>query len=927
MVPSAQGAFGISDWSAITCKENEDTPTAKLQPTPPPGEPVAGVPPAVAPNQCNTETPEKWFTQASGHPNWAFTDFTLNQLTIPNYKLFPDGFVKDIVVDTPEGLSVNPEAVPKCTVAQLSTLQCPPAAQVGVNYFTVAFKKPPTECEGAPLPGSCLNIRAAIPVYNLVPYEGVPSMVGFLGSAHPTLIVGSLDPVDQHVTFTISDIESPLEGGPPVNGSRLVFNGRAGNGTYLTMPSNCGPGQTTTVHMDSHEGAEADASFTTTVGADGCEDVPFDPTVDVQPQGDSVDSPLATEIKVGIPFDPLEPIANSYLKTAEVVLPEGMSLNPASANGLVPCTDAQFAKGTNDPIACPSASRVGTVEVQTPSLPADSLTGTVYVAQPLTNDSSTGEQFRIFIHAGSDRYAVNVRLEGKVYPDPNTGQLTAVVDDNPQATFSSFKLRMNGGPRGTLTSPPTCGPNQTNTVMTPWTEEEDANPTASFTLTADPQGGACPASLGARRFTPSYDGRSDSTQANAYSAFRVNIDRADGEQELKKVDVTLPKGLAGKIADVPYCADGALAAAANKSGVEEQGSPSCSTASQIGTTVTAAGSGNGPIKIPGKAYLAGPYNGAPLSMAVITPSVAGPYDLGTVVVRVALQVNPETTQITAVSDLIPDILGGVKLDIRSIDVDLDRAQFIHNPTNCDTNPATGVVNGGGSNPADPAAFSSYAILSPYSASSCSGLAFKPKLGTKLLGGRKSTKRRSHPRIQAVLRTRSQDANVSRTALTLPPGLLLDNAHIGTLCTNVQLNAGQCPADSVYGHATAASPLLAGQLSGNVYLVPASTGKLPDLLVDLKGQINVRLRGVISTSKKAGMRTVFSGLPDAPVSKFVLKMNGGKKGLLINSKDLCKVKAKKRVSALNMTAQNGKQLKNNKLNLQISGCPKKKGKKK
>lgn len=929
---TAQGAFGIKEWSAITCTENEDTPKKPTDP------PVVGYEPLPEdPGQCNTTTESKWFTQAAGHPNFAYTDFTLNTLNIPGFAVgFPDGFVEDIVVDTPEGLSVNPEAVPKCTVSQLQTLSCPPASLVGINYFTVNLEGPKTE--PAPVPcagpgGNCLQARVAVPVYNLVPFDEVPSMVGFMGTTGPTFIVGSLDPVDQHVTFTISDIHSPklTPGAPPVVGSRLVFNGRAGNGTYLTMPSNCAGGQTTTIHVDSHEEPPRpkefdEESFTTTKGAEGCDKVPFDPTIDVQPQGDTVDSPLATEVKVGIPFDPTQEIANSYLKEAEVTLPEGMSLNPASANGLVPCTDAQFAKGTNDPIACPDASRIGTVEVQTPSLPADSLTGTVYVGQPLSNDSSTGEQFRIFIHAGSRRYAVNVRLEGKVYPDPQTGQLTVFVGDNPQATFSSFKLRMNGGSKGTLTSPPTCGPNETDTILTPWSGQADAKPTSTFTLTSDPAGGPCPTTLAGRRFAPGYSAKSDSPQANAYSPFRVHIGRQDGEQELKKVDVTLPKGLAGKIAGIPYCADSALAAAATKAGSAEAASPSCSSASQIGVTHTSAGSGNGPIRIDGKAYLAGPYKGAPLSMAVITPAVAGPYDLGTTVVRVALNVNPESAQITANSDAIPDILGGVRLDIRSIDVDLDRAGFTHNPTSCASNPVTGSINGGGGDPAVPAAWSTYPVYDNFAVTDCEKLGFKPVLKTKLLGGRKATKRKSHPSIRAILTTNETDANIARTAVTLPPGLLLDNAHVGTVCTRADQAANTCPAASIYGKASAKSPLLDGELSGNVYLVPSSN-KLPDLLVDLRGQIDVQLRGVIGSSKKAGLRTVFSGVPDAPVSRFVLTMDGGKKGLLINSKDLCKVKKKKRVSALNMTAQNGKQLKNNKLPLQISGCPKKKGKKK
>jgi hypothetical protein len=428
--------------------------------------------------------------------------------------------------------------------------------------------------------------------------------------------------------------------------------------------------------------------------------------------------------------------------------------------------------------------------------------------------------------------------------------------------------------------------------------------------------------LGARPFSPTYTAKSSDTQGGAYSPFAVHLGRKDGQQEVKLVDVTLPPGHAARIAGIPYCSDAALAAAAANSGRAEQASPSCSSASKVGTAVTESGTGAKPARLEGTAYLAGPYKGAPLSLAVVTPAVSGPFDLGTVVVRIALNVDPETTQVHAVSDVIPDVYGGAKLDIRSIDINLDRPRFMHNPTNCDPHAVTGVLQGGGSDPTNPAAFSSYPFSTPYQTTGCDSLGFKPKLTTKLLGGRKAAKRRSHPKLQATLEMREGDANVARTALTLPPGMLLDNAHIGTICTRGQLAANECPADSIYGHATATSPLLDGQLAGNVYLVPSNTGSLPDLLVDLRGQIDVQLRGVVSASKNAGMRTVFQNPPDAPVSKFTLTMNGGKKGLLINSKDFCKVR--KPGSILNIKGQNGKQIKRqgkNKLPLQISGCPK------
>ena len=324
-----------------------------------------------------------------------------------------------------------------------------------------------------------------------------------------------------------------------------------------------------------------------------------------------------------------------------------------------------------------------------------------------------------------------------------------------------------------------------------------------------------------------------------------------------------------------------------------------------------AGSGADPFTDDkGKAYFAGPYKGAPVSLAMIVPAVAGPYDLGTDVVRTALNVNPETTVVNAVSDEIPYMLGGVKLDIRSIDVNLNRNSYTINPTNCSAFGITANISGGGANPADPAAWSTVTRNNPFTATDCNALKFKPKFNVKILGGKNATKRRSHPKLQAILQGRSGDANVARTAFTLPKTTILDQSNIKTICTRVQLSANTCPKGSVYGHAKATSPLIDGQLKGPVYLT-SSNNKLPDLLVDLQGQVNIRLRGVIS-SKGGKLKTTFRTVPDQPVKKFTLEMNGGKKGLLINTSSLC---AKKQKGQLNIKAQNGKQLKNNKLQLQ------------
>ena len=428
-----------------------------------------------------------------------------------------------------------------------------------------------------------------------------------------------------------------------------------------------------------------------------------------------------------------------------------------------------------------------------------------------------------------------------------------------------------------------------------------------------PGGGSCPTSLGARKFAPGYTAASESTAAAQYSPFKVHIGRNDGEQEIKAVNVTLPKGLVGRLAGIPYCGEAELAAAAASSGKAQQANASCSSNSAVGTASPSAGTGNAPLE---------PRRRAPTSPVHIrgrrsrwrsSPRRSpARIDLGTVVVRVALNVNPLTAQINAVSDPIPNVFGGVKLDIRSIDLNMNRYQFMLNPTNCAAGATAGTINGGGSNPANAANWSSYAVSAPLP-------------GDRLQGPRRSSRRSTRgsparPRGRRTRRSGSSSrrskgqANIARTALNLPHSLFLDQGHIKTVCTRVQLAAKQCPQNSIYGHAEASSPLLKQKLKGPVYLV-SSKHKLPDLLADLNGQINIQLDGVIS-SKHGGLKTVFNNTPDVPLKTFILNMQGGKKSLLQNSTNLCKGP---QLAILNMKGQNGKTVKNNKLRLNIASC--------
>jgi hypothetical protein len=867
---------------------------------------------------CSPSTPGAFYTQAAGHPPIGFTQFIVKHTTVGLLE-DPVGKLKDVRVDLPVGLSVNPQATPQCDLATFTTnpVLCPPNSAVGSSIVTTALA-------GVVAPPITLL------VYNLVPNQGEPALFGFSALGSNIYLKADVEwNGDYHEGFTIAVPEAPL--GAEILKNRLVFTGVAGNGTFLTTPSTChDPAQAAFAHTystylraDSVEvpdpgfpngSSRFEAALPPGVKPTGCANVPFKPGIAVAPGTDRTDSPAGATVEVTVPFEPLQPISHSNVRTARTTLPLGMGLNPSAAEGLAACTDAQFGKGTRNPVACPPASKIGTVAIETPPLPPGSVAGDVFLGKQLSRDPASGEEYRIFVDAESVRYGVSARLIGNVAADPKTGRLTTTFAENPQVPFSSFKLHFNEGQRAPLSSPPVCGPNESIISADPYSETATATAAQSFTLPAAPDGGACAKTLGERPFAPGFTARAKSTKAGAYSPFSVHISRKNGEQEVKGVDVTLPAGLSGKLKGIPYCQPKQIAAAADRAGEAEDKNSSCPQKSLVGSATIRAGTGT-PIQIKGNAYLAGPYRGAPLSLAVLTPALAGPFDLGTVVVRVALFVDPETARIRPYSDPIPDVFGGAKLSIRSIDVNANRRDFTINPTSCGKLMTNGVLRGGGSDPTSEAAFSAFPVVDAFQTSACRKLKFRPKLTTKVLGGRKATSRAQNPKFRAILIARKGDANVRQTTVTLPKALILDQSHIKTICTRPQLAAGACPKASVYGHAAATSPLIGKKLRGPVYLVP-STHILPDLLVDLRGQVNVRLRGSVESVSGGRLRNVFYAVPDVPVTKFVLTMNGGKRGLLTNTKPLC---ARKFFSKSTLKAQNGKRARNKRMRLQVPAC--------
>jgi hypothetical protein len=888
--------------------------------------------------ECTPETKGQFFTQAAGHPNVGITQFIVKHGSGLLGAETPVGNVHSLLVDLPAGLSVNPMAAPQCDLKEgESPSVCAtraPASQVGTSSLTAALV-----VAGI---GKSLTLPASA-VYNLVPKNGQPARFGFSTAGNDVFLEPGIEWAgDYHEFFFIhapqlSLPEIPLLEGVRILKNRLVFNGQigmtsGGGGAFLTNPSTCfNPADpayqhtySTFLHADSYEeeaagfpsGAQLlEATLPPGVAPTGCDKVPFNPTTAIDPGTQEVDSPSGPAVEVLVPFHPEDGIANSNVKDAVVTLPRGMGLNPAAAPGLQMCTNDQFGKGTKNPIGCPEASKIGTAAIETPPLPAGSLTGVLYLGQQLSRDPQSGNVYRVFLDAASSRYDVDVRLIGNVKADPQTGQLTAIFPDSPQVPFTVAKVKLDQG-KGLLTSPPTCGPNAATHAMTAWSGTPDQGPQEQgFTLAKLPGGGDCPKTLAERPFSPGFTAKPKDSSAKTFTPFSTSITRAPGQQELKGIDVTLPEGATAKLKGVPYCAPKEIAAAANRSGAQEQKNPSCPDDSKIGVATIKAGTGDSPLEVHGTAYLAGPYQGAKISTVVVTPAIAGPFDLGNVVVRVPFFLDPETAQIHPKTDALPDVYGGAKLDIRSIFININRKDFTLNGTNCRKGATAGVINGGGADPTNPGSYSAFKVSDDFQATGCDKLKFRPKLKLRLFG---ATRRAKNPKLRAVLKARPGDANIARASVGLPHALFLDQASLSKICTRVQFAAHECPKKSIYGKARAFTPLLGQPLEGPVYL-RSSNNPLPDLVAHLEGQVDIDLVGKID-SFRGGIRTTFGHVPDVPVEKFVMTLPGGKHGLLVNSTNLC---AKPVRAVIRFKAQNGKKLKVKHHNKLRTPCSKKK----
>ena len=867
------------------------------------------------------------YTVAGGHPHDVEVSFAIPTTTDSGESV---EFIKSTFVDSPAGFVGNPAAAARCTLVQLETdgaPSCPARSAVGEIQLRV------------------FGSGSVWPLFNMVPERGYPAQFGFRFANNTTvLLYPRLRPRTGEYGITvaspgigsigISRIKVVLYGVPSqrngAGGAPLPFLSNTGDCLVAepvtrlfadawsspgrTLPSGAGDFGFPDLSDPTWKSASAVAPAVTGCDSPGLA-AQFGPGLDMGPTpgtgSTQADAPSGYTVDLDFPQAANDPTDSSSLadpsvpngpplKDATVTLPEGVSISPSAADGLDGCTDTgagdRVRYDTTDPVSCPNASKIGSVVATSPLLAerdpvsdevigADPLAGDVFVLKPHPGDldpnGGRDGLFRLLIQIDSRKHGVNVKIPGVVTANKDTGRLTARFEDNPQLPAKHLKLVFKPGARAALANPPTCMTATTTGVFTPWSRggtrddglpvagTPDATDSSSFDVSWDGQGGGCPATL---PFSPGLAAGLIDTQGGGSSPLVFDLTRGDRQDVIDGLDVSLPNGLLGAVRNVELCSDTAADAG------------SCPAASRVGSATVAAGPGTNPFYLADQPVsLTGPYKGAPYGLAVAVHAAAGPFDLGTVVVRQALHVEPNTAKVTVKSDPLPTIRDGVPFRVRRVHVVTDRPGFMRSPTSCAAKTIAASVSSAGGQTAG--------LSTPLQVNGCSKLPFKPKLKLALTGKKQITTGK-HPGLKATVTQRSGEAGIQKAEVRLPKSLALDPSNAQALCefadgTKDDLE-NRCPKGSIVGRAKAVSPLLKKPLAGNVYFVKnvrvdPKTGNsirtLPMIIVALRGEIDINLRGESSTTNSGKLVNTFANVPDAPVSQFNLNINGGNTGIL------------------------------------------------
>jgi hypothetical protein len=829
--------------------------------------------------------------------------------------------VKDIIQHYPPGIIPNPEVIPKCTEVQFTGGSCPANTQLGTTSLTAASDALP----GLPitLNGQVYNLEVSPPwagglgfivagntlaapfIIRSAPFGVISDWKGDPGLPNPpgltttfpnvkpdiTVQPTSLSARDYGLTGLSLDVPRDLDLGLGLDAIKVqqityTLQGTPAGATspYLTTTTACVQGYArleatswqdpTTKVISAAPGWLLTGTNANPPPTTPCKEseLPYDPTLSVfaNPlhalETLATDTPSRYDISINVPASETNGSGNDrhqpYLKRGSITLPEGTRLSPPAAQGLEGCTDAQIGIGNRNAPTCPAGSDIGDVTVVSKNVP-DPLTGNFYLGEP-----TPGHTYRVFI-AFEVVDGLWIKLDGESFPDPDTGQLTTVFDDLPMLPFEKFTISLKGGDHAVLVNPPDCGSHTLTSTLTPYSgaitfpASQNETPFKSFTTSYDGAGAACPDPF---PFNPTVGGTTNPLNAGAKSTLSLNLTAPDREQLVRTLKTSLPPGLVGALPGIPLCS------------INDAGGGTCDDASKVGSVNTTVGSGGDPLPLPGSIYLAQPLqSGDPASLSIVVPAKAGPFDFGNVVIRTRIVLRSDFGLDVVLVDDLPRIIEGIPIRMRTTDVEIDRSNFMRNPTSCAQLQlgATFTSREGAQATA----------TAPYQATNCSALPFSPELRFEVSG---ETKKDGHPTLKATVAQPAGQANIAKSRVVLPDVIRPDTAGLfrpGALCQEAQLATRSCPANSKVGTAKATTPLLPDALSGPVYIVQHSGNPLPKLAIFLDGRVSIKLE---AQNELAGLKIVnrFDSIPDLPVSTFELTVNGGTNGVLKNYGDLC-----------------------------------------
>jgi hypothetical protein len=861
--------------------------------------------------------------QAGSHPYALKTAFILNRPEEVEREKFvaAGGGLKDVRFELPPGFVGNPNATPKCTHPEFTDRKCPDDTAIGeaTTYLT--------ESEGK-------ELFITAPVYNMEASPGIPAEFGYYvhnrvpifldvsvrtgGDYGITVNVHNIDGVEQVYGSVVTiwgvpadPSHDPLRGeclgtgesneerGPEEEVSRGSCPVNVPVQPLLTNPTSCGIPRSATIGVDSWRAPGSFVTKTATLPElSGCEKLDFSPSITVTPDGTAGSTPTGLTVGLHVPQESTtNPVglAEADVKNTKVTLPAGVQLSPSAADGLLACSPAQIDLHSPEPSACPDASKVGTVEIKTPLLPSP-LVGAVYLASQ--NDNPFGSLIALYIVAENKEYGVLIKVAGQTTPDPVTGQLVTTFDETPPLPFSDLKLAFFGTSRAPLSTPELCGTYTTETVVEPWSGTPAVSPSSKFQITSGPAGSPCSSPL---PFAPGFESGSTNLQAGAFTPFTLTMSRPDGNQTLSRIEMQMPPGLLGTLSHVKLC------------GEPQASQGTCGEESLIGHTVVSAGLGNDPYTVTGgKIYITTGYKGAAYGLSIVNPAVAGPFNLGIVVVRAAINVDPHTAALHIVSDPLPTILDGIPLQIQHVNVSVDRDLFTFNPTNCSKMAIVGTLISTQGATSE--------VSTPFQVTNCATLAFKPKFAVSTPG---KTSRANGAGLHVKLTYPSGpfDANIAKVKVDLPKQLPSRLTTLQKACTaaTFEANPANCPAASIVGHATATTPVLPVSLEGPAYFVSHGGEAFPQLIIVLQGYgTTVDLVGSTFINPKTNITSsTFKQVPDVPVGSFELTLPQGKYSALAANGNLC---AKKLAMPTAFVGQNGAEL-HQSTPITVTGCAK------